>query len=75
VLQQVTTDDPDFFDQDGFQVMVDILIKLRRDKNLVFGEAPLILRYDLKTGASKMDLVATTNGTLKLIVQRRLGRF
>ncbi len=75
VLQQVTTDDPDFFDQDGFQVMVDILIKLRRDKNLVFGEAPLILRYDLKTGASKMDLAATTKGTLKLIVQRRLGRF
>jgi len=73
VLQKVTHDDPGFFDQEGFQVMVDILIKLRRDKNLVFGEAPLILRYDLKTGASKMDIGATTAGTLKLMLRRRFG--
>lgn len=75
VLQQVTADDPGFFDQDGFQVMVDILIKLRRDKNLVFGEAPLILRYDLKSGASKMHIGATVRSTLDLVVRRRFGRF
>jgi hypothetical protein len=73
VLQQVTADDPNFFDQDGFQVMVDILIKLRRDRELIFGEAPLILRYDHKQGASKMDLGATVVGTIKLIVRRRLS--
>ena len=71
LLQKVTTEDPDFFDQDGFQVMVDILIKLRRDKDLVFGEAPLILRYDLKQGASKMDIWGTSTGTLRLLVRRR----
>lgn len=74
VLQQVTRDDPNFFDQDGFQVMVDILLKLRRDRNLVFGEAPLILRYDFKSGASKMDIGATLSGTMKLIVHRRFSR-
>lgn len=73
VLQQVTRDDPDFFDQDGFQVMVDILLKLRRDRNLVFGEAPLILRYDYKSGASKMDIGATLRGTLRLIMRRRFS--
>lgn len=71
VLQQVTNDDPTFFDQEGFQVMVDILLKLRRNKSLVFGEAPLILRYDLKQGASKMDVGATALATLGLIVRRR----
>ena len=71
VLQKVTSDDPTFFDQSGFQVMVDILLKLRRDKDLVFGEAPLILRYDLKRGASKMDVGDTIAATLKLMVRRR----
>ncbi len=73
VLQRVTSDDPRFFDQDGFQVMVDILLKLRRNRDLVFGEAPLILRYDHKSGASKMDIGATVVGTLKLIVRRRFA--
>ena len=71
VLQQVTDNDPEFFDQDGFQVMVDILLKLRRNKDLVFGEVPLILRYDLKSGASKMDVGATTAATMRLILRRR----
>jgi dolichol-phosphate mannosyltransferase len=71
VLQRVTKNDPDFFDQEGFQVMVDILLKLRRDKDLVFGEAPLILRYDHKTGASKMDIGSTVTGTLSLMLKRR----
>ena len=73
VLQQVTGNDPNFFDQEGFQAMVDVLLKLRRDKNLVFGEAPLILRYDHKSGASKMEIGPTIASTLKLIVRRRFG--
>lgn len=72
VLQKVTSQDPSFFDQEGFQVMVDVLLKLRRDPDLIFGEAPLILRYDLKEGASKMDVVGTTKGTLRLMLKRRL---
>lgn len=71
VLQEVIARDPEFFDQEGFQVMVDVLLKLRRDPNLIFGEAPLILRYDLKQGASKMDVTGTAVGTLGLIIRRR----
>jgi dolichol-phosphate mannosyltransferase len=71
LLQDVTGQDPNFFDQDGFQVMVDVLLKLRRNSELIFGEAPLILRYDLKEGASKMDVVETATSTLRLMVKRR----
>ena len=74
LLQDVIADNPEFFDQDGFQVMVDILLKLRRDRDLIFGEVPLILRYDLKEGASKMDVVATTSGTFRLMMKRRFER-
>lgn len=73
VIQQVIEQDgPSFFDQDGFQVMVDILLKLRTDDRLIFGEVPLILRYDLKKDASKMDVKATIRKTLSLAVRRRV---
>jgi dolichol-phosphate mannosyltransferase len=36
----------DFINQEGFQCMVDILLKLRK-MDVIFGEVPLILRYDL----------------------------
>jgi dolichol-phosphate mannosyltransferase len=65
---------PAFVDQAGFQVMVDILLKLRRDPHLIFGEVPLILRYDKKEGASKMNVGSTMRDTLSLVVRRRLGR-
>ena len=59
--------------QNGFQCMVDILLKLRR-LPLIFGEVPLILRYDLKLGQSKMNLTRTSLQTLRLLWTRRLGR-
>lgn len=62
-----------FFDQEGFQCMVDILLKLRRDPDLIFGEVPLVLRYDLKEGASKMKVARTLSNTLALILRRRFG--
>ena len=71
LLQDVIEKDPGFFDQDGFQVMVDILLKLRRDRDLIFGEVPLILRYDFKEGSSKMDVGGTIRGTLALMWRRR----
>lgn len=58
-----------FVDQDGFQCLVDILLKLRRRK-LLFGETPLILRYDQKGGMSKMNVARTIKNTLILIVKR-----
>lgn len=61
-----------FFDQDGFQCMVDILLKLRR-RPLLFDEVPMVLRYDRKEGASKMNVGRTVKNTLLLILKRRLG--
>ncbi len=58
-----------FVDQDGFQCLVDILLKLRKRK-LLFGETPLILRYDQKGGMSKMNVGRTIKNTLILIVKR-----
>lgn len=71
VLQETLQSDPTFFDQEGFQAMVDVLLKLRRDPNLIFGEAPMILRYDMKEGDSKMDVGATIANTLRLLIMRR----
>lgn len=63
-----------FIDQDGFQSMVDILLKLRKMKGVIFGEVPFILRYDLKEGESKMNVKSTTIKTLKLIAKRKFGK-
>jgi len=54
----------------GFQCMVDILLKLRK-MDVIFGEVPMILRYDLKLGASKMRVVRTMRQTLLLVLKRR----
>jgi dolichol-phosphate mannosyltransferase len=59
--------------QDGFECMVDILLKLRT-MNLVFGEVPLLLRYDQKSGESKMAVGRTIRRTLALVLRRRLAR-
>jgi len=63
----------DFLNQDGFQCMVDILLKLRR-MDVIFGEVPFILRYDLKEGATKMRIGATIRNTLVLAAKRRFGQ-
>jgi len=55
-------------DQEGFQCMVDVLLKMRR-LPLVFGEVPMLLRYDLKKGSSKMRLMKTSLATLGLLLE------
>jgi len=73
VIQDALTQYGDgFLDQEGFQCMVDILLKLRR-MHLIFGEVPFILRYDSKEGASKMRVGRTIRRTLALMLRRRLG--
>lgn len=73
VLQEALAEDGEgFFDQDGFQCMVDILLKLSR-RPLVFCEVPLVLRYDLKGGVSKMKVGQTVRKTLGLLLRRRCG--
>jgi dolichol-phosphate mannosyltransferase len=61
-----------FVDQAGFQCMVDILLKLRR-LDVVFGEVPMLLRYDFKGGQSKMKVFQTIKKTLLLLAKRRMG--
>jgi dolichol-phosphate mannosyltransferase len=62
-----------FVDQAGFQCMVEILLKLI-NQELLFGEAPMILRYDLKQGESKMKVAKTISATLALLVKQRFVR-
>jgi dolichol-phosphate mannosyltransferase len=61
-----------FLNQRGFSVMVDLLLKLRRDARRV-EEVPLVLRYDRKKGPSKMRVAQTTVTTLRLLGRRFLG--
>jgi dolichol-phosphate mannosyltransferase len=62
----------EFVNQEGFQCMLDVLLKLR-PMDLIFGEVPMLLRYDLKGGASKMRIWHTAKNSLLLLVQRRFG--
>jgi dolichol-phosphate mannosyltransferase len=61
-----------FLNQQGFAVMVDLLLKLRRKASRI-EEVPLNLRYDRKLGASKMKFVSTSVTTLKLLTRRFRG--
>ncbi len=63
---------PEFVLADGFHCMVEILLNLRRMEAL-FGEVPIILRYDYKSGKSKMNIGTTMLSTLRLAIRRRLG--
>ncbi len=61
-----------FLNQQGFSVMVDLLLKLRRRARRI-EEVPLILRYDRKIGASKMKVARTVGTTLRLLGRRFVG--
>jgi dolichol-phosphate mannosyltransferase len=49
---------PGLVAEQGFTCMAEVLIKLRA-LNAQMGEVPLVLRYDLKTGPSKMKVLQT----------------
>jgi dolichol-phosphate mannosyltransferase len=51
---------------------MDILLKFR-ELDVIFGEVPMVLRYDLKRGESKMRIFRTIRHSLTLLVRRRLG--
>jgi dolichol-phosphate mannosyltransferase len=59
--------------QKGFSCMVDILLKLRT-LDPIMGEVPLVLRYDLKHGMSKMRAARTIVDTLVLMAKNLTGR-
>jgi len=61
-----------FVAETGFSCMADILLKLRKH-GCVFGEAPLRLRYDLKGGQSKMQVIQTIRLTLSMLLRQRFS--
>ena len=61
-----------FFSEKGFAVSVDIILKLRKSNKLLkMNEVPMVLRYDLKKGASKMSVFKTIFQTLSLLFRRK----
>ncbi len=64
----------DFVSEKGFSCMVDVLLKMRKTRlgrsPIIMGEAPMVLRYDQKGGASKMQVLRTIWQTLSLVVRR-----
>ena len=62
----------EFISEPGFSCMVDILLKIRKYEPIV-SEVPIILRYDQKISASKMNVGETIRQTLQLMLKRRLG--
>jgi len=74
LLKKYFKNNSNFISEPGFTCIVDILLKMRLSKeNLIINEVPLILRYDKKEGASKMDIGVTTIQMLKLIFKRKFG--
>jgi dolichol-phosphate mannosyltransferase len=59
-----------FVSEKGFSCMVDVLLKMRHF-GTVFGEVPMLLRYDQKQGASKMNVRRTATQTIRLLLRRR----
>jgi dolichol-phosphate mannosyltransferase len=60
------------FVERGFACMVDILIK-NHLVGATVNEAPMILRYDRKPGATKMPVKKTIVQTFRLLARRRIG--
>jgi dolichol-phosphate mannosyltransferase len=61
------------FAMDGFACMVGMLLHLARH-DAVFGEVPLVLRYDQKQGASKMNVAQTVRRTLLVLLRERFRK-
>jgi dolichol-phosphate mannosyltransferase len=62
-----------FIEEQGFSCFVDLLLKLRR-LGVRACEVPLVLRYDLKQGASKMRISRTVLRYLRLIARNLASR-
>ena len=62
-----------FITQKGFGCMVELLLKVA-SQSATMNEVPMILRYDLKQGESKMNVQKTMKQTLKLLFDYKTGR-
>jgi dolichol-phosphate mannosyltransferase len=61
-----------FFEEDGFACSSELVLNLART-GARFAEVPLVLRYDLKQGKSKMPVLRTIGGYFGLVRRMRLG--
>jgi dolichol-phosphate mannosyltransferase len=59
-------------EEQGFAVMVELLLKLRHASPVIV-EVPMVLHYDRKGGASKLQLGRTIAQYLKLLARDRLS--
>jgi len=55
-------------EEKGFACMAELLVKLR-SMNILAVEVPLVLRYDQKGGASKMNIIKTVKNTIVMLVR------
>lgn len=62
-----------FITQKGFGCMVEVLLKVA-GQSATMNEIPMILRYDLKQGESKMNVQRTMKQTLKLLLEYKTGK-
>ncbi len=62
-----------FITQKGFGCMVEVLLKVA-GQSATLNELPMILRYDLKQGESKMNVQKTMRQTLKLLLDYKTGK-
>ncbi len=58
--------------ESGFASMAELLLNLSK-LNLVIGEVPLLLRYDMKEGVSKMRIGRTIYRTFMMVMRHRFG--
>ena len=63
-----------FVSEVGFSCMADVLLKMRRF-GFIFGEVPMLLRYDQKLGGGKMAVANTVWLSLKLLLKRRFSGY
>lgn len=61
------------FVKEGFACMVGMLLRLHK-QGAIFGEVPMVLRYDQKAGPSKMKLGGTILKTLGVLLRERFGK-
>jgi len=69
----IASQGPALFSGEGFACMVALILRLHR-MGAIFGEVPIVLRYDQKAGQSKMQMARTIWRTLSVLARERLRR-
>jgi len=70
-LQHVYQDK--LIEQGGFECMVELLMKFARDNRFKIAEVPMILNGHVREGKSKMKVIKTIKGFLKVIYKERIA--